>query len=265
MKKNQVICPHCGKTTSSYKVSSKLSRLLIGFFVNNWKYEPVSGCRTCLAKQYGSGLISNLLFSHIFWPLFLVIQFIGFLRYLIPGHSTIIKQSIKNSSLSNNLDSKEPLLPGVPPPHAIASSIMTKRALKKAKRNHSFLWALKARSYQREDIFFTSIDGSCISINNSGLIVIENDRSSTIFYRDFIKVPSSYFHLRQELENTLEQWSDVMEFEIQSSYQEIRIHAKPLYTVDFNDDIVGQINWIESEIQRYANECLKWFNSAKLR
>jgi hypothetical protein len=230
----------------------------------------LSGCTKCITEQNLSRLFDNLLWFICILPRFIF----TLIRSFVPGHSNKIKLFCEqyNKTATNNVALAYHTWTGIPCAFSPCSHFTKKKAKyaeNRARELNSFVWLAKAWCYFNSDIFYTSFNGRALACGENTqapeLVACDNESGSDLYFRDFIVITPEYATHKNELMSYLSKYSEELQFiSDPDSGNNIHIHAKCLYTVDFNDNALGQFDWISERVNKIRMESLKWFNNIKL-
>lgn len=274
--KSKICCPHCGKRTNSLKVFNMVTSRVCAFYYFETQTNPLIGCPKCITQQnLWRTFNNNIIKSNFAWPVLnFPIALITLLRSYVPGHSRYVHDIL---SYYNQTEANEYAkiyhnwtgIPGFIPPFSLLKKVYTAKANAIAKRNHSFVWAIKAMCYMTGTTFLTSLNGRAIAANDttvsSGLVAFDSGNDSFLFFRDLIVCHSEVSHLRKSIEERLSKFSDEFTYASDTDNEGNRhYHVKCLYKIDFNNKLADQMIWVEERMRGYQNELLRWYNNAKL-
>lgn len=273
---SKICCPHCGRPTRSLKYYNIVTKRVCFIYYHERTTNTLVGCPKCMNLQnIWRTFNDNIIRANIIWPfLHLPLALIILIRSNTPGHSTETKYYIEQYN-RNPINSISKIyhnwngIPCISPPFTLLLKIETKRAITMAINSKSFVWLIKAWCYINRQNFYISFNGRAIALGDDAIspefVAFDNDKTSELYYRDFIVIPQEYGHIYQKtlehLNNIKDELGLINEKDNQGS---IHIHAQCLYDVNFADNPIGKLNWIIERVSSHRNEVLKWFNNAKI-
>lgn len=271
-----IVCPHCGKETSALKMYDLTTSRIYVLYYHQWKTTPIMGCRQCMTKfnfwrTFNDNLIkSNLAWFIIHFPIAVVTQ----VRTLFGSHSNYVKRCYEESSQFNEAQNLKAYhcwfgMPVYTLPFSLLSKIEVNKFLKKTRQSNSFVWLLKALAQQDGQTYYTSFDGTKVVLTEDtvspSLMAYDSPAGSELWYRDFFILEKENHRLLDEVKEQLKTMENEYDFVIEKDQHEnIHIHAKCKYSVDFNDQPLDQLSWIIAQIDANRNNLFRWFNNRKL-
>ena len=216
----------------------------------------------------------NILWMNICWPaICLPAAILRTMISLAPGHSKFVKKCIDDyNRISTNRVAKPyhnwTGLPGIIPSMSLLLKNMQYIAEANAKDLKSFVWAAKAWCYNTKTPFTVNFNGNAIVCREDtiypALVAFDNGKESQLYFRDFLIVDSKFAHHIDKLLKYLEYLKEEMIFVHDcDGSQNIHLHAKCQYEIDFNEKVVEQFDWINDRLLSHKMDVYKWFNQIK--